>query len=413
MLTHSEALAALSAANVVHVYAAARAAGLSFRNGPSKQDVINLLSRNAAMTQAAYSYLLKNHGDPLANAPQEQPAPQPAASEASVPLASQASVPVTSSLDPAQQMAAAIRALASGAIDESRVRAIMREELEGFEVSADSLAELVRSEVAKLPQGTVINLPEKSEPVKFDGVQHRQFGDLLLALRAELNVILCGPASSGKTYAAEQAAKALGLNFHAQGAVSYAHELLGYVDAHGKYVSTEFRKAFEHGGLILLDEFDASSAEAPLVVNAALANGFCAFPDGMVKKHAAFLCVAGTNTDGSGATMQYAGRARLDGAFLDRFVKIDWAIDPNIEKGKAAQYSAWLTAVREVREFVASRQIHDVAATVRAVDFGARLLAQKMAPNKVAEFTLKRGALANEWEAIKALPAMREFLSGF
>ena len=418
----------LRAANVVHVYSAARAAGLSFRNGPSKFEVINLLERNVSMLLAAWANVQRQQGgepsQPEPQAPTQAPSTPVVPSQPSQPAPPsnyKAQAPSEPASDPSALVAALRAAIGATPIDAEQVKTIAQqvteEALSQFEVDAAGLefqiGQMVTDAVSKLPQGTVIHLPEKTEPVKFEGTQHYQFGDLLLCLRAELNVMLCGPASSGKTYSAHQAAIALGLDFHAQGAVSYAHELLGYIDAHGKYVTTEFRKAYEQGGLILLDEFDASSAEAPLVINAALANGFCAFPDGMIQKHPSFLCVTGTNTDGSGATMQYSGRARLDGAFLDRFVKIDWQIDPAIEKGKAAQFGNWLSAVREVRQWIESRQIHDVAATVRAVDHGARLLALKMPAGKVAELTLKRGALAGEWSTICKLPAMAEFLTGF
>ena len=418
----------LRAANVVHVYSAARAAGLSFRNGPSKYEVINLLERTPSMLLAAWANVQRQQGgEPSQPEPQAPvqgpsapmvPSTQPAPAQAPNYKAQAPSEPAS---DPSALVAALRAAIGATPIDAEQVKTIAQqvteEALASFEVDAAGLesqiSAMVADAVAKLPQGTVINLPEKPEPVKFEGKQHKQFPDLLIALRAGLNVYLVGGASSGKTYAAEQAAKALEAKFYAQGAVTYAHELLGYKDAHGVYSRTQFRDAFENGGVILLDEFDASSPEAPLVVNAALANGFCAFPDGMIPKHAEFRCVVGANTDGSGANMQYAGRARLDGAFLDRFVQIEWEIDPAIELSKARGLSDWLACVRAVREYLKTRQIHDVAATVRAVDFGSTLLSQGMTREKVLCMCLKRGALAQDWDSITRLPAVAEFLGGF
>lgn len=224
--------------------------------------------------------------------------------------------------------------------------------------------------------------------------------------------MLVGPAGAGKTYSAEQAAGVLGRTFYMQGAVTYAHELLGYVDAHSRYVRTQFRDAYERGGLILLDEFDASSAEAGLVINAALANGVCAFPDGTVRQHPDFMCIAGTNTDGSGATMQYAGRARLDGAFLDRFIPMQWGIDPRIEDSLSMGAHSWRDAVRAIRAFAESRGVLDVVATPRAIKFGALMLTQDIARKDVLSRTCYRGALRECWREVEALPAVQTFLKG-
>lgn len=166
------------------------------------------------------------------------------------------------------------------------------------------------------------------------------------------------------------------------------------------------------GGLILLDEFDASSAESALVLNAALANGACAFPDGLIRKHEDFLCIIGANTDGSGATMAYAGRARLDGAFLDRFVVFDWQIDSRIEDSMAQGNTLWLAAVRAVREFAKARGILDVVATPRATARGAILAQQGMARGLILARTCKRGALVECWREVEALPAVAAFLRG-
>lgn len=70
---------------------------------------------------------------------------------------------------------------------------------------------------------------------------------------------MVGPAGSGKTTIASQVAQALGLDFYCYGAISQAFEFLGYYDANGKYVETDFYRAFKHGGLVLMDEMDAST----------------------------------------------------------------------------------------------------------------------------------------------------------
>jgi hypothetical protein len=90
-------------------------------------------------------------------------------------------------------------------------------------------------------------------------------------------------------------------------------------DANGNTVRTAFRDAFEHGGLFLFDEVDASSPQALLCINAAIANGYCDFPEGRIKAHKDFRFIAAANTNGGGATREYSGRNQLDAATLDRF----------------------------------------------------------------------------------------------
>lgn len=418
------ARAGLLSANILHVIEAARAAGLRFRNGPTKAELVDMLGRNQAMLGAAWAYVQRKqagHSAPVqdgpAPAPSEPVAPPPA--PAAPPTVVVSSAPPAPPTDAAQALASAVQALMAGArasCDPDQVRAIVREEVVPSLDYLNDATKVLRArieEMEKRPSGLVLHLPNKPEPVTLPGLHHSQFPRMLRALQCALHVYLEGPASSGKTFAAESAAKVLSLPFFAQGAVTYAHELLGYKDAHGVYQRTQFREAFENGGLILLDEFDASAAEAGLVINAALANGFCAFPDGIIPRHENFRCVVGANTDGSGATMQYSGRVRLDGAFLDRFVKLEWQIDPAIETPKARGLSDWLACVRAIRGYMQERQIQDVGATVRAVDFGATLLTAGEGRSAVLEMTCKRGALASEWEAITSLPAVREFLGGF
>ena len=129
-------------------------------------------------------------------------------------------------------------------------------------------------------------------------------------------ILIHGPTASGKTHSAEQLAEGMGAKFYMHGAMSMAHELTGFVDAAGNYHRTPFRDAFEHGGICLLDEVDSWDGQVTLALNAPLANGQCAFPDGMVKRHRDCIIIAAGNTTGSGATADFVGRNRLDAAFL-------------------------------------------------------------------------------------------------
>src|SRR5699024_2303605 len=99
----------------------------------------------------------------------------------------------------------------------------------------------------------------------------------------------------------------------------------------------------------LLDEIDAGNPNVLAALNSALANNYCAFPDGMVKRHDNFRVIAAANTFGSGANIVYAGRNPIDGATKDRFVFIDFDIDENMER-QIAGNDTWVNIVQTIRK---------------------------------------------------------------
>jgi len=221
------------------------------------------------------------------------------------------------------------------------------------------------------------------------GKQHSQMPTLLKILATRLNVYIVGPAGAGKTYAAIQCAKALGIPFHFTGAVASEFKLTGFIDAQGRIVSTEFRKAFENGGLFLFDEIDASYPQAVLAFNAALANDYMDFPDKQVRRHEKFYCIAAANTYGNGADRQYIGRNQLDAASLDRFVFLDWKYDENLERDLAGNHE-WSGYVQKVRRIIQMQKIRHVVSP-RASIFGAKLLSNGLSREIVEQTILWKG----------------------
>lgn len=227
-------------------------------------------------------------------------------------------------------------------------------------------------ELRKYQLTVVINGTKKHE---ITGLKHKQLNDLIALVGSGLNVMITGQAGTGKTKSAEQVAEALGLAFYCMsvGSQTSKSDLLGYMDANGKYVSTIFRQAYEKGGVFVMDEIDAGNSNVLIVLNSALSNGLCAFPDGMVKKHDDFRFVATANTYGNGADRVYVGRNQLDGATLDRFATIDWKIDEKLETAITPQgkyKDLWLAIVRGVRKEVEKhglRMIISPRASVKGV----------------------------------------------
>ena len=190
------------------------------------------------------------------------------------------------------------------------------------------------------------------------GLRHKKLNTLITLVGADQNVLLVGSAGTGKTKSASQVAEALGIDFYCQsvGSQTSKSDLLGYMDANGKYVETAFRRAYEKGGVFCMDEIDAGNSNVLIVLNSALANGVCSFPDKMVERNKDFRFIGTANTYGNGADRTYVGRNQLDGATLDRFVVIDWDVDDELEKSLVEPYGeagiAWLETIWDLRKEV-------------------------------------------------------------
>lgn len=165
---------------------------------------------------------------------------------------------------------------------------------------------------------------------------------LLATLQDNIPVWLYGDAGSGKTTAASLAAKTLGLDFRFISVcpTTTKSDLLGFIDASGAYRTTAFRYIFENGGLFLIDEIDNGNPSILSVLNAALANEYCAFPDGNIRRHPNTRFAAAANTIGKGASIRYVGRNAVDATTLDRFAFVRMDIDENLERELAGVFFA-------------------------------------------------------------------------
>jgi len=203
--------------------------------------------------------------------------------------------------------------------------------------------------------------------------KHEKLPEIVSLLQsAKLPLYLVGPAGTGKTTLAEQAAQILGFDFSfiSVSAQTTESKLLGFISATGSYISTEFRRIYENGGVFLLDEIDNGNANVLAVLNSALANCFCAFPDGTIKKHENFRMLAAANTYGTGPDRKYIGRNKLDAATLDRFYHIDINYSDNIENSIVSSYAgsignaaAIYDKLKKLRSYIENNGLEVVAST--------------------------------------------------
>jgi SpoVK/Ycf46/Vps4 family AAA+-type ATPase len=295
-------------------------------------------------------------------------------------------------------MAAAAEKLEKGVapkLSEAQIDAVLEglmPKRDAMEAAIRGLVESVVTETFKRSVRevtTTINIKGDKLPKKaFDGLFHRDFDEILKSIVCG-NLMLVGPAGSGKTTLAKQVADAMDLPFYFNGAINSEYKLTGFINARGMIVSTDFRKAFEEGGVYLFDEFDASHPNATTTFNAALSNNWMDFPDGRVERHENFYCMAACNTYGRGADRLYVGRNQLDAASLDRFMMFDLDYDEGLELALAGDPD-WVNYVQRVRKAIFDLKLRHVVSP-RASIMGAKLLSVGINRKKVEAMTVWKG----------------------
>ena len=219
-----------------------------------------------------------------------------------------------------------------------------------------------------------------SKPRKVNGVIPEYFEKLLRKAQARRNLMLVGPAGSGKTHIAGMLAEALGLDHASQSCTAGMSEsaLSGWLLPTGdagkfEYVQSEFVRIYENGGVFLFDEMDAADPNVLIFINQAIANGKFSLPirhkNPTVVRHPDFIAIAATNTFGGGADAMYHARNALDAATLDRFksgmMVVDYS-DVVEEKLVDADILEW---GREVRSIIKNHKLKRLMSTRVMIDF--------------------------------------------
>lgn len=284
---------------------------------------------------------------------------------------------------------------------------------------SEATADAVTTALTTVQQMIDAGVPKVHVIQKWDGTQKKLVGhvhELFAELFRDLQVrdddgnrypqFIAGPAGCGKTSLARQVAEALDLPFYfiscsagmsesqltgrltpapmsnedmksacdaffAMGLTREVSATLAAASGGGAFTHqmSQYAKAYENGGVFLLDEVDAADANVMLVVNASLAGNLLALPsrpqNPVAKRHPDFICIAAANTWGRGADRQYVGRTRLDGAFLDRFTQygmeydttLELSICPDLELLQAFHAVREACAVARIERPVSTRQI--------------------------------------------------------
>jgi hypothetical protein len=168
----------------------------------------------------------------------------------------------------------------------------------------------------KLPEGTYDYAGFAPRPSAF---AHATSEYVARLVQAGVPVWLHGPAGSGKSSAARYAAEKADLKYYE---VNLAGAMVSAVkgkDRLKEFVESDFMRAYEHGGLCCLEEFDSAHPTVGTALNTALAGpGYFNDADGRyVKRDPNFRCVVTANSLGYGSPE--FKRQDLDAATKDRF----------------------------------------------------------------------------------------------
>ena len=259
---------------------------------------------------------------------------------------------------------------------------------------ADLVAQLLATmtpQSAPLDEKRIVELINEHSPVKrvavsfnnkpekeIEGITHKSFEEILAYMSCGLQLYLYGRSGAGKSHTAGQVANALDLEFFAQGSILAKFEALGSLTATGYNPSTIRNWLDSDGGLLCIDEIDASDPRALVTIMSIFDNdGQITFPDGVTCKRdpAKHFLIVTANTAGNGASASYNGRMRLDGAIKARFVYVEHDYDSAIEDTFApAQTVSWL---RRYRDSVTKLGLEGSQVTPRHIKMAGLVAANK------------------------------------
>jgi MoxR-like ATPase len=227
------------------------------------------------------------------------------------------------------------------------------------------------------------------------------FGEAYAAAKAGVDMLLTGPAGTGKSRAGREIAAALDRPAHVfackagmrRADLFYAKEL-----ENGETVVrlAPLLQAVQEPGVVVLDEVFALDPEILLGLNGLLESGQRSIdtPTGTVERHPDNLIILTANTAGRQESRAYRGAQAQDASTLSRVLIFRTAYDPAVEleiakaHGLTAKDAGWLCdQVKALRDALGRAQVaHDV--TPRAITQAARLIGAGLTRERAARLAL-------------------------
>lgn len=190
-------------------------------------------------------------------------------------------------------------------------------------------------------------MAKKNQDIAENGtIYHEEFDNVLKFILLGETPYMIGPSGCGKTYMLEQQiAKLLGMQVVTDSYITFEQAVIGYTNSgNGAYVPSNFYRCYKYGDIYFLDEIDNGIANATIILNKFMGNSndSFTFPDGItINRHPNFRIVTAGNTKGSGRTLAYNTRQKMDEATLQRMVPIELEYDNRIECRILKGYKAW------------------------------------------------------------------------
>jgi hypothetical protein len=254
---------------------------------------------------------------------------------------------------------------------------------------------------------------------KWEGDQplHYKFPLVAAAVTNRIPTMIVGPAGWGKTSTikalaevCEEAWEDNSVDYRIQsiGPQTSKSDILGYMDANGRYIESVFYQCFSKGMLYACDEADAGSAGSLTLLNQGFANAESHFPgqDGMTPRHENFVPLFLANTYGLGANATYVGRNQLDAATIDRFAVVEYDYDEKwegkicgverdgaeikLDAGNGRTDQEWVEWVGRIRNAVDSLAVRHVVSPRASIN-GIKLLRAGLGFTHVSNMCVWKG----------------------
>jgi cobaltochelatase CobS len=278
-------------------------------------------------------------------------------------------------------------------------------------IDRDEVREIARQEAHTVAAGIIT--PTQTAIIRdgvtttVDGLTHQALGRVI-RLANRQNLMLVGPAGTGKTTIARQVSEAYKTDFRfiSVGPNTSKSDFVGFIDANGTVHRTGLREVWEHGGVFLFDEVDAGHPGVLTFMNACLDGAWMEFPDAIVPKHKDVRFLASANTYGRGMSQMYVGRNKLDAAFLDRFgilpIDIDEALESAVVHGlgvDASTVDRVLKYVRPMRKIAEDNQTQ-VILSPRATIGMVNAIAEGDTFEEALDLRVRKGLKKETWDML-------------